>query len=198
MSFTEKSTKILMDFGVAEYYAYNISKFILKHIKNKAYHNHIHIINMLDLDKELNFSIEEKIAILFHDVIYHPRRKDPENVLSSARYMKELLTSFSDNETIERISYIIMQTDYSNNETQNSKIMIADLYWLSSENFEDIKQIDSLIRLEHAHLKESDWKKSRKSSLNKIKKLQPFTGDLLYKNDIFKKNIQRLIDERYS
>jgi pantetheine-phosphate adenylyltransferase len=119
-------------------------------LKNLTQHQRDANIKLTDEEKE-----NLEIAILFHDIVYDPRRNDNEEI--SIQLMYNLLgikayKSLFPNKRLEKIEKLIIATKEHNSKTNSEHIIVdLDMAILKTKN------VSELIEYEHGIFKEYQW-----------------------------------------
>ena len=115
---------------------------------HRFYHNLIHVAKMFETAKLNNIplSIEQELAIWYHDVIYQVKRGEFSNEELSARYAIEKIFHYCANahienykrdERIEKVATIIRDTENEIPTIEESKVVIdLDLWGLGTYEYQ--------------------------------------------------------------
>jgi predicted metal-dependent HD superfamily phosphohydrolase len=169
--------------------------------KHRHYHNLSHINSCLEHLDEISDRIIDleaiEISLLFHDVIYDPRRNDNEKM--SSEYAKAFLGSIDlAFDKILKIGDLITLTKHpSFPETDDEKYMIDIDLAILAANKDSYDQYESSIRREYEFVPRSLYKNGRKKVLMSFEK-----SDRIYRTKYFydkyenqaRRNIKRAIN----
>lgn len=146
-------------------------------LSNRHYHNLNHIMDMLRSIEPFNNEISDfntlRLAVWFHDAVYHPMRKD--NETQSAALAENALEKLQFNHaTIGKVEHLIMRTKNhfaSSNDDFTTQLMLdADLKILGSPPAEYQTYCQN-IRREYAILPTCIYNKKRKEVLQHFLKM---------------------------
>lgn len=142
--------------------------------KNRHYHTLDHIARMLDALDEFTSTREFlydkdilELAIWFHDVIYNPEM--PDNELSSALFMEDLLSSYIRKEILNKAKKYIMATthDRSLEDETLEEMLISDLDLLELGTSEyRYFQYGKAVRKEYYMYSDVKWNEGRHKFLD--------------------------------
>lgn len=129
--------------------------FSLYSTEYRKYHSVCHLEHIFSFAKSNNvfLSSKQKIAILFHDIIYVPGRKDNESL--SAQFCESLLTPFIPADTLKSITNIVRDTSEHFNVnpkfSENESRLVLDLDISSmSLDYENFLKWNKLVEEEFA------------------------------------------------
>ncbi len=142
--------------------------------KNRAYHNLVHINNMLQEAAKLETEIADKevvhLAIWFHDIIYNPLSK--ENEKASAEFAKSILSQTNLSPArIEKCYTLIMQTvKHQPAETDHldDKLLVDFDLEILSRDWEAYKIYSGQVRKEYWMYPSPLFKNGRKKAMGKF------------------------------
>lgn len=135
------------------------------------YHTPVHVLSMFQWAADNNISLEkhEELAVWFHDAIYIPGAVEGQNEYESLAFMRSLLGSFVDEDTLAKAGNIIKATARHLEKNIGHiahKVMDLDLI---SFAFPNQQLITDLIWKEHGHLcMEDKFHQGRKAFLKKL------------------------------
>ncbi len=144
---------------------YEIKQFVLPYYYFRPWHNERHIFDMLknftqyQRDANIKLTVEEKenleVAILFHDIVYDPRRNDNEEVSIQLMYNYFEIEKFKllPEKRLNEIAKLILATTKNHlPATGNGKIIVdLDMAILKTKN------VSELIEYEYGIFKEYQW-----------------------------------------
>ena len=166
---------------------------------HRFYHTMDHINFMLDSGNKL-LSREQYMAVLFHDIVYDPKRKDNEEQSASLMYkmlddgyhtMKE-----NSGEDVDTIAHIILDTrTHKATRPESELVLDLDLLGLASE-YGVFKTNSINIRKEYSHLSDAEWNIGRRYFFTELLKKPIFVTKTfsIYEKDA-RQNIQRELRE---
>lgn len=171
-----KAIKILSNIGV-RWQLVNLVEVMQRMEDNKKqrfYHNSSHIIDMLQYveDKiKLNiYPIELITAILYHDIVYDPKRKDNEE-----KSVLELKHDFVNSKFVRNVAKLIMCTKSHNTDDIHSfliptanLLIEADLSILGSENIVKYNEYLSKVYAEYSFLNHNVFIEGRIKFINEM------------------------------
>lgn len=172
--------------------------------ENRAYHNLVHINNMLQEAAKLESEITDKevvhLAIWFHDIIYDPLSK--ENEKASADFAKNLLSKTTlSPERIEKCYGLIMQTvKHQPEETDHldDKLLVDFDLEILSRDWEAYKIYSGQVRKEYWMYPTPLFKNGRKKAMGKFLERATIYQTSFYQTEKeakARKNIKREIEE---
>lgn len=135
----------------------------------RSYHNLLHIGYMLEnLDRNFKDVYREeafqlRLAIVYHDVVYDPKRRDNEfQSALAAREELPLVYEGISEETLDEVSRLIMLTKYhlsaGPDDTLGNIIIDLDLAGMATSQYDSNTE---RIRQEFDFLSDEEWRKSR-------------------------------------
>lgn len=146
---------------------------------HRYYHTIDHIINMIYYTKKLDSDINLFLAIVFHDIIYDPKRNDNEE-RSVEYFKKEMIGSkFYDEESVhfntnfdaDLICKMIMDTKNHEDTTGHSQPLIdADLEIFKGD-FKELLETEEQIFKEYQFVDWNEYKKKRIQVLTELDEL---------------------------
>jgi len=162
---------------------------------HRFYHNMDHINFMLERGKNL-LNREQYVAVLFHDIVYDPKRKDNEEQSTSMMYkmldegyhtMKEC-----SGEAVDVIANIILDTKTHKATRPESELVLdLDLLGMSEEYGVFITNSDN-IRKEFSHLTDKEWTIGRSYFFKELLKKPIFvTKHFSHLENAARRNIER-------
>jgi len=162
---------------------------------HRFYHNMDHIDFMLERGKNL-LNREQYLAVLFHDIVYDPKRKDNEE--KSASLMYKMLDEGYDTmkecsgEAVDVIANIILDTR-THKATRPESELVLDLDLLGMGLDYDTFRINGEnIRKEFSHLSDVEWKIGRSHFFRELLKKPIFiTKRFSHFEEAARKNIKR-------
>lgn len=171
---------------------------------NRAYHNLIHINNMLVEADKFDNKIADKevvhLAIWFHDIIYDPMSK--ENEKASADFAKNILSQTNlSPERIEKCYALIMQTvKHQPAETAHldDKLLVDFDLEILSRDWEAYKIYSGQVRKEYWMYPSPLFKNGRKEAMGKFLERATIYQTPFYQRDKETKareNIKREMEE---
>jgi pantetheine-phosphate adenylyltransferase len=159
-----------------------INIWLQKYYWNRPWHNFFHIENMLknlnlyQRDANIKLTNEEKenleVAILYHDVIYDPKRNDNEEVSVDLMYEHlgvKAYKSLFPNRRLDKIAELIIATK-EHNPKNHSEHIIVDL----DTSILRTKSVNELIYYEHGIFKEFQWVPITKYIEKRVEFLEEF------------------------
>lgn len=158
--------------------------------QHRHYHNLGHINFLLELFREFEYQIEDKIsvflAIWFHDAIYEPKEKDNEKRSAKLACEKLRETSLPE-ERISKIEKIILATEKHSAENMDAdgKLFLDfDLAILGAED-EIYDEYKTAIRAEYSFVPEIIYKTERKRILQNF-----LQRDFIYFTETMRKRFE--------
>ncbi len=133
---------------------YEIKQYVLPYYYNRPWHNEHHILGMLEVleSYKLNNKENMQIAILFHDIVYDPRRNDNEEISIQLMYNYFEKFKLLPEKRLDEIAKLILITKEHNPKTNDEKIIVdLDMEILQTKN------LNELIEYEHGIFKEYQW-----------------------------------------
>ena len=157
----------------------------------RFYHDQRHLndcLRQLDAIEDLGDSERRLLrwAILWHDVIYDPRRGDNEE-LSAERAHRELVECGIDSEDADEVARIILLTKSHRAEASDrlgALLVSIDLSILGSEP-ERYRAYVREVRSEYAHVSDDAWRAGRSAVLKSLLTVEP-----LYPNRVFRAELE--------
>lgn len=162
--------------------------------KHRHYHNWEHINEMLSIADSLSVELSEaqKIAILFHDVIYNIGDKD--NEIKSALFMREELEgTYISDETIQIAERIILDTANHQPTIEESKIVLdLDMAHLAFD-FNIFLHYRDKIKKEYSIFSDYDFYNGEISFMENTLKQEEILFTDLFDEDKLRANLKKKI-----
>jgi predicted metal-dependent HD superfamily phosphohydrolase len=136
---------------------------------HRHYHKGAHIYYMFNLAKafQIELSLAQELAILFHDIVYVPGSSTNEK--NSVQLMKVLLLDRYDLEDIDRASAIIMDTQTHDFDSSNQSEIVMDLDLAGlGETWKVFAQNTKNIREEFRFATTDQWREGRITFLHEM------------------------------
>lgn len=158
---------------------------------NWAYHNLTHIAGCLNFFNQNCARVANAravaVALWYHDVVYHPQRKDNER--QSALYAQVHLVKLgykAGDTFVSDVERLIMATTHAGGLTARDEQLIADIdLVILGTHPEKYQEYSRAIRLEYIHVPEDDYRAGR------VKVLQKFLDrPQIYYGDIFRMSFE--------
>lgn len=155
---------------------------------HRRYHTLDHIMFMLSKGFEVGgLSMEQMLAIWFHDVIYDPKAMTGVNESDSAAFAEQYL---GDAWLGNLVAVIIRDTmNHTPTVPESELVLDLDLYEFSLP-WKEYERNTQLIREEYSHVAEKDWEKGRLEFLEKMLKRDPFYYVLKDRTEKARENIE--------
>eukprot|EP01029_Cantina_marsupialis_P020568 TRINITY_DN4832_c0_g1_i1.p1 TRINITY_DN4832_c0_g1~~TRINITY_DN4832_c0_g1_i1.p1 ORF type:complete len:220 (+),score=45.40 TRINITY_DN4832_c0_g1_i1:162-821(+) len=146
---------------------------------HRGYHNTEHLFQSLEKFNYIAGKCENpnlmRIAIWFHDAIYDPKAKNPQNEKESAELAVKWLKVFGSSIDIQNVVYeaIMATADHKNIDIfsishDTACLLDADLSVLGAESWEEFKKYEDGIRFEYSFVPLIDYKVKRAAVLKNL------------------------------